>query len=130
MATVAEMLFGILVLSFIVERFFEIVSSLLDYMFCKTGKKKYGISIDIDEKCTKEFKPIKKLIFTPIGLVVGWVLVSITDVSLLHDTNLITSAQPLALKLDKILTIVAISWGTGPIHNFIGSIEKYKESSQ
>lgn len=131
MATVAEMFFGILILSFIVERFFEIISSILEYVFCakENAPKKFGIKTDLDEAKLKEFEPIKKLIFTPLGLIIGWILVNITNVSILHDTNLLTSTQPLALKLDKILTMVVISWGTGPIHNFIGSIEKYKKGS-
>ncbi|GFO97056.1 hypothetical protein ig2599ANME_1254 [groundwater metagenome] len=61
---VIQMFFGILILSFIVERFFEIISSILEYMFCSKGGKKWGIKTDIDETKAKEFEPIKKLIFT------------------------------------------------------------------
>lgn len=130
MATTIEMFFGILILSFIVERFFEIISSVLEYAVGRTGSKIWFVYTDLDEKKVKEFEPIKRLIFTPLGLVVGWFLVSVTDVSILHDTNLLTATTPFARNLDKLLTAVAISWGTGPIHNFIGSIEKYKKGSK
>jgi len=127
-----QMFFGILILSFVVERFFEIISSLLEYKFCHVKdetKKKWSIYTDLDEALIKEFEPIKKLIFTPLGLIVGLVMVSITEVSILHDTGLLSpNAPPLAYTLDKLLTVVVISWGTGPIHSFIGSLEKYKMS--
>lgn len=128
-----QMFFGILTISFVVERFFEIISSLLEYIFCHSNdptKKKWNIYTDLDEAQIKEFEPIKKLIFTPLGLLVGFIVVSISGVSILHDTGLLSAnATPLAYTLDKLLTVVVIAWGTGPIHSFIGSLEKYKKTN-
>lgn len=119
-----EMFFGILILSFVVERFFEIISSLIEYAFCHKGEKKWGLYTDIDEEKVKQFEPIKKLIFTPLGIAIGYYLVTVTGISILYKTGLLTQVS----NLDQILTAVAISWGTGPIHSLIGGIQKYKES--
>jgi len=123
-----QMFFGILILSFIVERFFEIISSVLEYIFCtKSDKRQWFIKTEIDAEEAQKFAPIKRLIFTPLGIIIGIGIVNITEISILQDTNLLTSTAPLALNVDKFLTAVVISWGTGPIHNFIDSIGKYKK---
>jgi hypothetical protein len=115
------MFFGILVLSFIIERLFEIVSSIMDYLFAGSSEKKWGIKVDIIETKAKEFEPIKRLIFTPAGLLIGYIIVGTVGVGecgILHCTSLCEDPTKYVM-LDKVLTAVAISGGTGPIHSFM-----------
>ena len=130
-----EMFFGILVLSFIVERFFEIVSSIIDYKWAGGDEKKsflFGrleIKTDIVEEKAKELSQIKKLLFTPIGLLIGLAIVQTAGASncgILHCTNILCTGEH--EMLDTFLTAIAISWGTGPIHSFMDILQKASKS--
>jgi hypothetical protein len=129
--------FGILVLSFIVERFQEIFASIIDWLKCRDDKRIFS---PVKEECTKNLATIKRLLFTPIGLIVSWWIVSTLtpdNVGILHvafknvtatATNT-TMIRPASLDwMDTLLTTVAISWGTGPVHSFMDVLQKYGKS--
>lgn len=126
---------GIIVISFIIERLFEIVSSAMDWYCCRrpptagdTGWKQYFTVIDPEE--TKKLDTIKRLIFTVVGILASLALVlllGIANVGLLHSAGLAKPGpQPWGGYdfWDTLLTTIAIMGGTGPIHSFIDLLGK------
>lgn len=126
---------GIIVISFVIERLFEIVSSAMDWYCCRkpptaedTGWKKYFTVID--PEATKKLDTIKRLIFTAVGILVSLLLVlllGIANVGLLHSAGLVKPGpEPWGgyNLWDTLLTTIAIMGGTGPIHSFIDLLGK------
>jgi predicted metal-binding membrane protein len=125
---------GLIIMSFIIERLLEIFSSIIDFVCCRktitsaNPIKKFFAPID-DTK-SKELDTIKRLIFTPVGFLAAWKLISllgVAQVGLLHTSTLVKGGAETS---DLILTALAISWGTGPIHSFFDSLQKYGKSGQ
>jgi hypothetical protein len=84
--------------------------------------------VPIKKEDTEKFDTIKRIAFTPIGFFVGLVLIyflGVTQVGLLHTSGLVKDGAETS---DLILTALAISWGTGPVHSFFDSLQKYGKS--
>ncbi len=134
---IVQTFIGIIVISFIIERLFEIASSTMDWYCCRkppetddTGWKQYFTAID--QEAAKKLDTFKRLIFTTVGILASLALVlllGVGNVGLLHSAGLAKPGpEPWGgyNLWDTLLTTIAIMGGTGPIHGFMDLLGKGK----
>ena len=119
-------------MSFLIERLLEIFSSIVDCWIMwpnastETGIRRYFPPID--KKTTEKYDTPKRLAFTLIGFGAAWQLISllgVDQVGLLHTSGLVKAGVGAN---DQLFTALAICGGTGPIHSFFDSLQKYGKS--
>ena len=111
-------LLGIFVLSFIVERFLEVLSAIYE-----------GIIILRQQQRTEEEKKIKKTaLCAVVGVVIGIVLSGVLKIGILHTCDLVPDAN--YWWHDYILTGLAIGGGTEPIHSLVAFLGYKKEEEK